>query len=343
MIAAKKKIILFILVLIGAFAFSLYYTINLNPENLFFSKARHLSTEWNKKLSENFESKYIIYGGSSSRTGINPQILLEDYGIALVNAGLNAGFGVPALTDLALDYVNPGDTLIVSLEPGFLKNGTLDLELPSTSSGNKFCLKIKGFPYHGKFISLSMGNLPQLLMGNSDHNWSLIAKIVTRTPLYRYNATDNLHSSGWMEVKEKRTLSISKPDISCLRDSLLSKAGKQYLEKLKTWAQKKNVLLMYSIPRAYVHQDFRYINAALLLEISNYMPVLKDACLGAYDVEEEYADTVNHLNTRGAEKATRELARELLSKEFWRKEELQQIVKEGLGKANKDASLKTAF
>jgi hypothetical protein len=85
--------------------------------------------------------------------------------------------------------------------------------------------------------------------------------------------------------------------------------------------------LIYALPWAYCAPEqmakFQGENAAFLLQISEFMPVLREGRLGAYSNTEHFADTSFHLNKEGAAVRTAELCSALTTNALWSKDELQ--------------------
>lgn len=319
------------------FSLSFCYQFFINPEHLYWEKAIKYSDEWNKHLSEKYSTKYVIFGGSTTRTSIDPELLENEFNLPVINAALHAGFGAPALTELALKYVNPGDTLIVALEPGFLRSSSSESNkdndkylLPSTHMGDVFLVfEKKTSSLHGDFLSCSWRDLCSFFMIDTLHSCTMLGKMIIGMPLYRYNEKENLHPSGWMEVKEKRTLknpaqyTYSPSDWKIYS---ISDGGRKFLKKLLEWGKQNNVKIVYSLPRGYGYPSQRIGNAILLHSMIEIMPVLKDPSLGINPELNEFTDTERHPNRIGAHKATRELGRELNNNDFWSKKELEQII-----------------
>jgi hypothetical protein len=99
------------------------------------------------------------------------------------------------------------------------------------------------------------------------------------------------------------------------------------LRSLKGWCQTNQVRLVYSLPWCYTPTnaliDSQRLNARLLFEVAEYLPVLRDEKLGAHPVLEHFADTEFHLNQVGAELRTEGLASQLASWRVWTRDELQ--------------------
>ena len=59
--------------------------------------------------------RVILVGGSNVSFGIDAELMQRTLGIPVINDGLHAGLGVAPLREL-LDYLRPGDIVIISLE-----------------------------------------------------------------------------------------------------------------------------------------------------------------------------------------------------------------------------------
>lgn len=325
----RKRLLFLVATFIASILLSVYYTFRINPENRFFCRATEASDQWNAQLEQHYASKYVIAGGSSSRTSIDPRILRDQYGIALVNAGYTIAFSASVPIELALDYLKPGDTLIVALEPPVLfsqeADHTADVLPKSTSNGDRFLFVRKGFPYSGNFKSLGLREMPVIFLANSNTNWRLAKNMLLSRSLYSLNdQTTVLHPSGWVEVTYKPSGGLSDPKLAPpIPVRRMSSHMHNFFDHLKTWSEQNNVAVMYVIPRHYASPGSRLEMAYLALDVSSHIPVLKDRTLGVSDHHDDFADTPLHLNASGTEKMTHELARLLTKREFWTKKELQ--------------------
>jgi hypothetical protein len=101
----------------------------------------------------------------------------------------------------------------------------------------------------------------------------------------------------------------------------------RFLPALKNWCDQRGIRLAYSLPWAFCPSDkleeFKQSNAAMLLSIAAFMPVLKELTLGADANPQHFADTAWHLNADGSRLRTDELGRALKAWNLWTREELQ--------------------
>ena len=102
--------------------------------------------------------------------------------------------------------------------------------------------------------------------------------------------------------------------------------AKQWLKALDQSCRRKGILLVYSLPWGFVPQErlakMQRANAGFLLEMMEFMPVLKDPRLGCYSNKESFADTSWHLVPVAAGFRTGELADQIQNQRFWLRPEL---------------------
>lgn len=73
-----------------------------------------------QSIERQHESKIVIYGGSSCLSSIDGARMEKVHQLPVLNLGLHAGMGAHVLTRYTLPTLDPGDTLIVELEPDLL-------------------------------------------------------------------------------------------------------------------------------------------------------------------------------------------------------------------------------
>lgn len=319
----KTLLILLCSVLIGL-GFVAYFDTHYDPEKIFFGDALNRSNRWQETIERDHAHKYVLAGGSSSRIGINPALLLQHDGIPLVNAATHAGFGAIINTELALSYLKKGDTLIVAIEPDNL-TGVESHFHNYTTSGLKFLVHYsKPRDHTAHLFKPSAEHYTAILRGDATTVLIRLLKPLFSDELYRYSSDKNLTESGWMNVnhnwmKQPQAFNPAK----MMPKSQLNQFGKTLLTDIRDWCARNGVRVVYSIPRVLWEEKARAYYAALALDISTIMPVLRDPALGVNSNPKEFADTVNHLNGKGATDATLELGRELREQDYWTREELR--------------------
>jgi hypothetical protein len=298
------------------------YTVWLNPEIVFFKRAAALKLAWSRQMTRVYGRKMVLFGGSSCSFAVNNARLLAVHGLPAANLGLGAGMGARVLTRFALSEVQPGDTLIMALEPGLLVNRFDDPAL-----GVQFSLAMGQPALVAPGVGLVQG---RVVPGVSDllklrpgghHALMLLAKLLVGRPLYRYHLSE-FHPSGWQETAVRLPLE-SEP----VTEMHLSDDARQLLRALREWCEERSIRVAYLLPWAYVSSenlvDLQTANRRFLAEVAECMPVLKDPRFGAYAVRDHYADTIWHLTEEGARIRTDELARQIKGWEVWTAEELR--------------------
>lgn len=292
------------------------YTVRLNPEMAFFRKADASKRAWAKTLSSKHQPKTVVCGGSSCMTTIIPERMMERHGLPVLNMGLHAGMGPIILMRYAIQTLQPGDTLIISIEPDLLTR-----PLKTDPAGIQFCIVtgnqalLRDTPimdWPGTMLDLRPGGY---------HVLTLLGKIATHQPLYRYGL-DEIHADGWQEVTVKREFTPASNDTISLSDD-----AKELFTSIHEFCAKQNVHVAYSMAWNYQPPDnvagFRRRNLNFLQQISEFIPVLKEPGLGVQTNRDLYADTPLHLTSEGAALRTDELAEQIQHWTVWTPEEIK--------------------
>lgn len=300
---------------------SVFYTLRLNPEVCYYKGTDRIKRTWARHMTREHGAKVVLCGGSSCEFSLDGERLLYQHGLPAVNLGRGAGFGASVLVQAALPEVRPGDTLVLALEPGLL---TEPLEPPALGVQVAFAL---GHPEW--VVAPTVGTNAQpwasallALRPGAYHAFTLLGKVLTGRPLYRYKLED-MRPSGFNQTAVR--LPITGPAGHTGR---LVPEARRLLADLRQWCQTNRVRLVYSLPWSYTPPaavaDYQRLNAQFLLEMLDYMPVLRDERLGACTVLEWFADTGYHLNAEGSARRTDELAEQLKQWRVWAREELVQ-------------------
>ncbi len=302
----------------------------LDSENIFWREAVRHSDDWAAKVDARHPAKYVVAGGSSSRTSVDPAQLLDEYGIPFVNAALPAGFGLYVHIEGALPYLRRGDTLILCLEPSLL--GMTDTSAFHTLNGDKFIL------YH-LWANKALSSAPsrdftpaaRLLRGNS---YQILVRslrhIIGEAP-YRYDSQSHLTSAGWLKVPFKPCLRLEPFDETWwIRHALPPPRAIAYLRQIVEWGNQNGVRVIYALPRVYSQENLRVYHAFVMLRLLEIMPVLKDETLGTDVDPGHFSDTINHASPEGAKLMTRAWGQALSKGKFWTRGELIDLI-HGLG------------
>jgi len=303
-------------VAVSAWAVAALYTLQGNPEIAFFRRADALKREWSRAIGSGHTNRIIVFGGSSCLTSIVPRRMLEQHQLPTLNLGLGAGMGAQILTRYALDAVQPGDTLIVALEPGLLVRPSelepLGVQFAVATGQPRLLSNGRRVDWLGALVGLRPGGY---------HVFTLLGKIILRQPLYRY-ARSELKEGGWHEVAARRDL--GNPGVGKLT---LSPEGKELLATIYRECQRRGVRVAYAFPWQFcVPEDLTATQREDLLfvrEVAAVIPVLREPSLGAHAVREHFADTLLHPIGTAAALRTDELAQAVASWTVWTPEEVE--------------------
>ena len=297
-------------VAVSTWAVAALYTLQGNPEIAFYRRADVLKREWSRAIGPGQTSRIVVLGGSSCLTAIVPRRMLEQYQLPTLNLGLVAGMGAQILTRYGLDFVKPGDTLIVALEPGLLVRPPelepLGVQFAVATGQTRLLSDGRRVDWVGALVSLRPGGY---------HVFTLLGKIILRQPLYRY-APSELKEGGWLEVAARRDL--GNPGVGKLK---LSPEGKELLATIHRECQRRGVRVAYSLPWQFcVPEDLTATqreNLLFIREVAAVIPVLREPSLGAHAVREHFADTLLHPIGTAAALRTDELAQAITSWSLW--------------------------
>jgi hypothetical protein len=300
------------------------YAIWLNPEMRFFTRLAALQKTWAKKMDAEHGKKLVIFGGSSCMFSIRGEQMLAEAGVPTVNYGSAASFSVKVPALQAFGSLNPGDTLLIAIEPEQL---TDPIDLTSIAVQFSFAT---GHPEWALQPALGLPKISVFsaalaLRPGSYHTLTLLGKLLRGGPLYRYNFED-ASASGWMRTAVKLPLQ-GPPRLG----PELSPDAERFLSSIRDLCAVKGVRIAYSLPWALVpHEEtnaFRRSNARFLAKVSRFIPVLRDDKVGAHSRAEDFADTAWHLNEAGAELRTRQLGEAVKSWKMWSLAELEELAK----------------
>lgn len=297
----------------------------LNPDLQFFLKVAEASDTWAEHIHAADRPVYVLAGGSEARSSVDPQILLDEFGIPLINAGEGAGYGLLANVTMAFRYLKPGDTMVLSML------STSDINVPSTSGGIKIAFYLMGQDmFSCGLIKPGLQNLAGLLQPDcrSFAVW-LTRHFAKNGRTYKYQEKTIVHPSGWMEIQH-RDMAGSKPYHVKKTIQHLSAKSPLFITALydiKEACTARGIRLAITIPRACNHPDLREQIIHDCLEYTKMgIPVIKDECLGCLPNSDFFADTPVHLNDKGAREYTMMMGEALRDKRFWTRQELEDLL-----------------
>jgi len=294
------------------------YTVKLSPEMRFWDGIAQIKQAWAGKLSQEYPSKVVVYGGSSCTFSLDGKRALDRFGLPLVNCGLGAGMGSTVLTNWALSQLRRGDTLILALEPGALTE--VD-DLPAM--GVQFAVSMHALAWTEQpWQQTRPGwfNFVDALRPGGTQVFTMLAKCASRAPLFRYSVAD-CNPSG-LEHTQVRLPPGGFPG----HGASIPPERRAFLKWLCEWCANHGVRVAYSLPWGYspreAAQSFRESNIRFLCQLSEFIPILKDPRLGVQEDAEKFADTNWHLTEKAAAERTDEFARQVQQWSVWSPEEL---------------------
>lgn len=293
--------------LAGSYVLGAAYTLWINPEIRFWKEAYAVKVEHARQLDQAGQNKTVFVGGSSCAFQINTQLLEEEFGIPSVNMGMHAGMGARAIVALALPLLNPGDRLILNLEPGLLTG-----DLKPTSLGLQFLV--------------ATGNLKALapLSSSAQTGWiepilslrpglrnlvTMAGKLIAGRPLYRYHRKD-IQSGGYLITDQIGAVPVAK-----VKPQIASRAALTFLSDIKNLIEKDNIDTQFLLPWLCVDPlestSAKSTFASFSSAVKVYFPEVRDGKSGVDITLDEFADTSLHMKKSGATRRTRLLGVQL--------------------------------
>lgn len=276
------------------------YTLVWNPEILFWKQAYAVKVEHAKRLDATGKPKTVFVGGSSCAFQIDPKILDDQFSIASVNMGMHAGMGARVIVALALPLLKPGDHLVLNMEPGLLTG-----DLHPTPLGLQFLASTGNIAALASLPSSeSTGWIEALLaLRPGLRNLATMSgKLLAGRPPYRYGSAD-IQYGGHITTEQKGAVPIGK-----LRRQRLSASSKIFLDELKCFSAKQNLVADYLLPWICVKPEnvasARSANSHFTADFLDYLPEIKDGRRGVDSHIEDFADTPLHMTSSGATRRT---------------------------------------
>jgi hypothetical protein len=298
------------------------YTFKISPDVSSHVQEAVIKARWADKMTREFGAKTVVYGGSSCTFSIDGERLLNRFHLPVVNYGFGADLGSMVLTESVMSHVCPGDTLIVALEPGLL---TCPLDPPAM--GIKFAFA----EYHPEWVIHPVFSVPAqgwfhslaALRPGSYNAFTFLGKIASRQPLMRYSK-DDYNPSGYAHTPVRLKITGPPGHGPCL-----SADARVLLQNLRDWCRQRQVRIAYSLPWGYTplaqKSTFQKSNLELLLQINEFIPVLKDPQLGADTELDHFADTAWHLTETSSPLRTDGFGLQIKNWDLWTDAELRRL------------------
>ncbi len=322
----KKYIVYIVVGIIVSLFLNRLYMAKAEPGSRFFSQCFEQTEIWERMIRQKSKNCFVFAGGSEVRMGIEPQTMWDTHGIPVINAGAQADNGVRCNVQAALRFLQPGDTLVLSINPGasvLRNNGTTHL-------GINFCYNHYGNSMFTEGIMpFNMFSFSKLVTGNVNNLSIHLMRILTRPEcIYRYNSPANalINDRGRVEV----FLTTQQSQELFPRDSYPKQdfSGRDvFLRDVKEYCDAHDIRLIVYMSRCHQHETWRRFYAqGMLFVVEQGIPVLRDPYLGAWPDGSKYSDTSLHLSIEGGKEFSEFIARQIKTENYWTKEELQRIV-----------------
>lgn len=324
----KKVLIYLIASLLLSLFLNRVYEHHFRPDSLFFSDCLSASRKWEKKVRNQGEPCYVFAGGSEVRMSIDPLSMLKEHGVRAINAATQAGNGTRCNIQIALDFLQKGDTLVLSMFPDVTSIGE-----NSSHGGVNFCYTQQGPQMFADGIVLpNSHNISHLLFGDSSCYSTHIIRILTRPHcIYRYSCKKNarISESGRVEVFiRKQHISPSKSSKKIENVPVIRFSGiASLMEQTKKACHARGAKLIVYLPRHCRSSIYRQTYAQTALYLTKLgIPVLRDPHLGTWENNDAYSDTPQHMSVRGGQVYSSYIAQLLKNKDYWTQEELMHII-----------------
>jgi len=282
-----------------------FYTLFLNPEVQFWKTAYEQKSEWAKDLSTK-GPKTVFVGGSSCAFQVDSGQLTQTYNIPSVNMGIHAGAGAPTILALGLSVISPGDTLMLYLEPSLLTAP------PDYTPLGYQMLAATGLAFekgrHWEALSqFSLGELLSSIRPGLPHTVTMLAKLLTKRPLYRYGIGDLARGGGMSTNVRMPVQAMNSGPIAWNRES------SDWLEELTLNIEtNEKIQTFYIVPlglfQTEAAEEARGAFRDFLAHAPKPISPLADPAMGVATNPADFADSAQHLNRDAMIERTKEVA-----------------------------------
>lgn len=318
----KKLLLVICVALILGIACAGWFNRYVYPDSCFFHAAAEKTDRWEPMVRTMAGGRpiYIIAGASEGRSGVDPAILVSEYGIPAINAAMAAGFGLKVNMSLALDYARPGDVLIGSLDPA--------LPQKISAEGMRMAWSRLGWRMLGaELLKPTVEEWLDLLVSDSRQISVYAARrLLMPERLYRYYRHTVLYESGWMEIQYTNIQSLPCPPPESEQKLIPAPPTEAFI----TWAQELQKTLRDRQLDLWVwyaplmsHPAYRVQRALEALQLTRMgFNVLRDDTFNVYADGSLFSDRRFHASAKGTAMNTHKLGRLIQKPYFWTEEGL---------------------
>lgn len=315
----KKLLISILCGIVCAIVLNVIYSCFFHPEIGYFKRVVAISAKYEQELRKKGYPCIILAGGSETRSSIIPSILMQEFNLPAVNMATAAPFGLSVNAAIAMNHLQPGDTLILSLL------GAENI-LPVTS-GIKLVTQLyglKAFTTGG--IPLTSKHICAPFTSDAASAIVSLTRKLTRGYAYIYNKAAIIHPDGWQEITRSsiQNGSLSKHIANDLR---LNNDCTNLLKFINENCKKNNVHFCVMLPAGFQNEYETKRRLMHALQVTRMgIPVLRDERLGREPDNKLFADMSLHMNATGAARNTRILGDLILHKKYWNEQEILNLL-----------------
>lgn len=341
----KKYLLYIVLGLLAGYTFIFFFTWCFHPSQVVWIRLMEASEKWERQIRHSNEPCCILVGGSEISFSVNPEHIFKETGLRLVNASTGASSGLLCNTEMAMRFIKPGDTVILSII--HINNSSIS----PTTHGLQLTLKKRGIhSFTNRLIPFSANNISIALRGDSASYATYLASLIyPEKATYAYQRKEaQLQPSGWIQLSyekmDKATWLLF--PLSALTNHLgdyhrnFKETSHQHFLDIKEVVNRKGAKLCAHMPVWLAHESMRALHAWKALQLTRLgIPVLKDERLGVCSDPTQFADSSLHLKPHAVKENSLIIAKAIQNQSYWTEQELLHILHE-LG-WNEDGSLHT--
>ena len=256
----------------------------------------------------------FVGGGSSCSFSIHPDLLTEETGLPAVNLGGSAGMGYRYLIDLATSRARKGDIVILHLEPEILQVDEHSLQpLAVKVDLSRGLTGATRGAFAGELYQRPVLDRLAALRPGAKFLGTLAAKVVRGGPLYRYRLED---------IQENGVLGMVTTEPNADREGFQSMKGwledekvKADLKRVAEFGEKQGIRIFYTLPWEVFRPEIlvaqRLEHARALEVMEGFLPIIRDATMGATAENDWFLDTGYHMRREPGRERTRVLGQAL--------------------------------
>lgn len=305
----------FIACCIAFFAVTLIQIGGQTESSRYIDEIHDIKTEAVQNVSD--QPKLLVIGGSNALFGVSCELIQQQTQFPCVNGATQAGLGIKYMFDRSKSWLNPGDTVLLTLEYFHYRDGDLpnDMVIDYVFAHDPDYLKRTDLKTTFQFFAGI--SFERLLRGLA----AKISQPAQRTTGYQsetLNALgDETNNSADQRPAEgvSRIQAVGPIDASSLK-SAANNSGIQTIEKFVSWCNDHNVKVLATWPNTIWFDEYAQPeNQALFKDIETLYSRLNVPILGEFSdymfARSMFYDTGYHLHDQGVEVRTQLLAQHL--------------------------------